>query len=117
MGDSSGGNLAPGVIHQAMRSGKYPHIDMQVLAYPVLDHMMSTPSYRGHGKKYLISAHDMAWFWDCYVPDVEQRTDERVTPAMTRYITFHACVTKAEFVDDGWTVTDSLGNPCLADSV
>jgi acetyl esterase/lipase len=87
MGDSSGGNLAAAVTHQVMRAGNDPRIDMQVLVYPVLDHTMSTPSYREHADKYLISADDMAWFWDCYVPEVEQRTDERVAPATTADLT------------------------------
>ncbi|UVE93833.1 alpha/beta hydrolase [Dietzia sp. B32] len=83
MGDSSGGNLVAAVTHEIARTGKGPRIDMQALVYPVLDHSMSTPSYREHGSKYLISADDMAWFWDNYAPDVSRRDDHRLSPAMT----------------------------------
>ncbi|MGW0035529.1 alpha/beta hydrolase [Gordonia sp. NPDC003376] len=87
MGDSSGGNLAAAVTLDHVRSGGAPRIDMQVLVYPVLDHTMATPSYREHGAKYLISADDMAWFWDCYVPEPDERDDHRVAPATTADLT------------------------------
>jgi acetyl esterase len=78
IGDSAGGNLAAVCAH-ALRSSD-TRIDGQVLVYPVTDHDFDTPSYVEHGDGYLLGREEMIWFWDHYVPQVDQRSDERASP-------------------------------------
>jgi acetyl esterase len=67
-GDSAGGNLAAAVALRARVDG--PRLAAQVLAYPVCDAAQDTASYRDNGEGYMLTAKDMAWFWDCYLgPD------------------------------------------------
>ena len=67
-GDSAGGNLAAAVALRARTNG--PRLNAQVLAYPVCDAAQDTTSYRDNGDGYMLTANDMAWFWDCYLgPD------------------------------------------------
>jgi acetyl esterase len=67
-GDSAGGNLAAAVALRARTDG--PRLIAQVLAYPVCDAAQDTASYRDNGDGYMLTAKDMAWFWDCYLgPD------------------------------------------------
>jgi acetyl esterase len=67
-GDSAGGNLAAAVALRARVSG--PPLAAQALFYPVTDAAQDTASYCQNREGYLLSAHDMAWFWDCYLgPD------------------------------------------------
>ena len=67
MGDSAGGNLAAALALRARARGA--DIALQVLLYPVLSPYFERESYRTYGGgDYLISAADMAWFWDHYAP-------------------------------------------------
>jgi len=67
-GDSAGGNLAACVALRARAVG--PPLAAQVLVYPVCDAARDTASYRENGDGYLLTADDMAWFWECYLgPD------------------------------------------------
>jgi len=67
-GDSAGGNLAASVALRARTVG--PPLAAQVLIYPVCDAARDTASYRENGDGYLLTADDMAWFWECYLgPD------------------------------------------------
>jgi acetyl esterase len=78
MGDSAGGNLAAALAIRA-RDRHGPHIDLQVLLYPVLSPDFERPSYRDFGRgDYLISADDMRWFWDHYVPAAHRTHPEAV---------------------------------------
>lgn len=81
MGDSAGGNLAAALAIRA-RDRRGPHIDLQVLLYPVLSPDFERPSYAqfGHGG-YLISAEDMRWFWNHYVP-VADRANPEAAPLL-----------------------------------
>jgi acetyl esterase len=68
VGDSAGGNLAAAVALRARVDG--PPLAAQVLAYPACDAAPDTASYRENGEGYMLTAKDMAWFWDCYLgPD------------------------------------------------
>jgi len=67
-GDSAGGNLAAAVSLQARVRG--PRLAGQALFYPVTDAARDTASYRDNSDGYLLTEHDMVWFWDCYLgPD------------------------------------------------
>ncbi len=79
MGDSAGGNLAAALAIRARDRGG-PHIDLQILLYPVVSPDFERPSYVEFGRgDYLLSADDMRWFWDHYVP-VADRTHPEAVP-------------------------------------
>jgi acetyl esterase len=64
-GDSAGGNLAAAVALRAAAAG--PSVAAQVLVYPVTDAGQDTGSYRDLATGYLLTAEDMAFFWECYL--------------------------------------------------
>jgi acetyl esterase len=67
-GDSAGGNLAAAVALRARIAG--PALAAQVLVYPVTDAGQDTGSYRDFATGFLLTAEDMAFFWECYLgPD------------------------------------------------
>lgn len=65
-GDSAGGNLAAGVALRARDDG----LDLahQLLMYPCLDVDFERASYRDNAEGYFLTAANMIWFWDQYVP-------------------------------------------------
>jgi acetyl esterase len=79
MGSSAGGNLAAALAIRARTDPTLP-VSRQVLLYPVLDSSMSTPSYRDFNQGYFLSARQMAFYWDCYVPDASARQDPEASP-------------------------------------
>jgi acetyl esterase len=79
-GDSAGGNLAAVCTLRARDRGG-PELAMQVLVYPITDHLMTTQSYVEHGDSgLLLGRRDMEWFFDHYVPDSSRRSDPEVSP-------------------------------------
>jgi acetyl esterase len=78
-GDSAGGNLAAAVALMARDRGG-PAIRFQLLIYPVTDADFARASYRENGEGYLLSRRGMQWFWDQYVPDLEQRREPYAAP-------------------------------------
>ncbi|MEP6784510.1 MAG: alpha/beta hydrolase [Sphingomonadales bacterium] len=73
MGDSAGGNLAAALALRARDAGG-PHIDLQVLLYPVLSPTLDSDSVRQFGQgAHLISCDDLAWFWDHYVAAADRK--------------------------------------------
>nr|WP_237421910.1 alpha/beta hydrolase [Gordonia sp. SID5947] len=79
-GDSAGGNLAAVVAQQVRDDDVTPCL--QMLIYPVTDASTKRASRREFATRlYLTDAH-MDWFLDHYVPDVDQRTDPRVSPLL-----------------------------------
>lgn len=80
MGESAGGNLAAACAIRARDEGG-PEIAGQVLAYPVTDAGMDTPSYHAIGTRdWLLSSADMRWFWNHYCPPGIDRTQPLVAP-------------------------------------
>ena len=78
-GDSAGGNLAT-VAALMARDREGPTIALQLLIYPVTDHDFTTESYMDSTVDgFLVPAH-MRWFWDQYVPDLEQRDHPYAAP-------------------------------------
>jgi acetyl esterase len=55
---------------------------LQLLICPVIDHEMATPSYRerGSGPDLFITAKDMEWFWNLYIPDPAARSVPDASP-------------------------------------
>jgi len=78
-GDSAGGNLAA-VTSIVARDRGGPTIAFQLLFYPVIDGTMSFPSFKENGEGYLLSADDMAWFYEQYVPDDVDRKNPLLSP-------------------------------------
>jgi acetyl esterase len=79
-GESAGGNLAA-VVCQKARDEQGPSIDFQLLAYPVVDHDLSRPSYSENGEGYLLEKSTMVWFWDHYCPP-ELRKESAACPLL-----------------------------------
>jgi acetyl esterase len=78
-GDSAGGNLAAITAILARDRGA-PTIAFQLLVYPVIDGTMSFPSYKENGEGYLLTADDMAWFYEQYVGPETDRRDPMLSP-------------------------------------
>ncbi len=78
-GDSAGANLAAVVSLRARKQGTRPPV-FQLLVYPVTDHNFARPSYLANGDGYMLTTLAMRWFWDAYVPVVEQRTHPDASP-------------------------------------
>lgn len=78
-GDSAGGNLAAGVALRARDHGL--SLALQALIYPCIDDRQTTyPSMTENAAGYFLTAADMVWFWDRFVP-AEHRGDPRAVPA------------------------------------
>jgi acetyl esterase len=73
-GDSAGANMTAACTLRARDRGG-PELTMQVLVCPVVDHDMTTASYRerGSGRDLFLTAADMVWFWHHYLPDAAAR--------------------------------------------
>lgn len=79
MGDSVGGNMTAAVTLLATQRGG-PTIAHQVMAYPVTDAAMDTPSYEAYADGPWLTAAAMRWFWDAYCPDHQQRFEITASP-------------------------------------
>ncbi len=77
-GDSAGGNLAAGVALRARDEGL--ELAFQLLIYPCIDDVQSRPSMTENATGYFLTAADMAWFWDQFVPP-EERANPYAVPA------------------------------------
>lgn len=76
-GDSAGGNLAAGVALRARDEGL--PLSYQLLIYPCIDDRQTTQSMVDNATGYFLTARDMAWFWDNYVPP-EHRSNPYAVP-------------------------------------
>lgn len=80
-GDSAGGNLAAVLAQQATREGK-PHIDFQVLIYPVTAADFDTETYLDPENALMLTREAMMMFWDAYVPDHDDRKNPAASPLL-----------------------------------
>ncbi|HWR17233.1 MAG TPA: alpha/beta hydrolase [Terriglobales bacterium] len=80
-GDSVGGNMTAAVTLLAKERGG-PEIQYQVMLYPVTDASMSTESYRQFADGPWLTANAMAWFWDAYAPNPEDRKKITASPIL-----------------------------------
>ena len=78
-GDSAGGNLAAAVSLKARNEEALP-IHSQWLIYPITDANTETDSYSKYADGYGLTKDLMAWFWDQYVPKVEEREHPLASP-------------------------------------
>lgn len=80
MGDSMGGNFAAIVAQDTLREGlPVPHL--QVLVYPTVNAVETTPSYEDFGDIYPLDAATMDWFFQNYIPDGTDPANTRISPA------------------------------------
>lgn len=77
-GDSVGGNMAA-VVTLLAKERKGPEIRYQVLLYPVTDSSMSSASYHDFADGPWLTKAAMAWFWDAYAPNKDDR--KKITAA------------------------------------
>ena len=78
-GDSAGGCLAAVTAQRARREGAPPLV-FQLLVYPVTDTRLDGESYGTFGEGYVLTAESMAWFFDCYFNDAEERASVAAAP-------------------------------------
>jgi len=79
-GDSAGGNLSA-VTALRIRDEGGPALCGQMLIYPVTDDIVAGfPSYSEFAEGFGLTADDMAWFWDHYVPDPAMRLHPHASP-------------------------------------
>lgn len=78
-GDSAGGNLATAVALTAKERGG-PQIQQQLLFYPVTDANFDTESYQVFAEGYHLRREGMMWFWNQYVPNLEDRNEITASP-------------------------------------
>jgi acetyl esterase len=80
-GDSAGGNLAAALTLD-LRGGSLPEPVFQLLIYPVCDLVERHRSEDLYRDGYYLTTATMDWFCDQYVPEVERRSDPRVSPLL-----------------------------------
>ena len=78
-GDSVGGGMTAALALMAQERGDVRFVH-QSMYYPVTDAAMDTGSYAQFAEGYFLTAKSMAWFWDCYCPDVERRAEPFASP-------------------------------------
>jgi acetyl esterase/lipase len=78
-GDSAGGNLAAALTLLAKQRGDVTFVH-QSLYYPVTDAAQDTDSYRQFADGPYLNAKAMAWFWDAYLPNRDQRFEITASP-------------------------------------
>jgi acetyl esterase len=78
-GDSVGGGMAAALTILAKRRGSVRFVH-QSLYYPVTDAAQDTASYREFADGPHLTAKAMAWFWDCYLPDLDRRSEVTASP-------------------------------------
>jgi acetyl esterase/lipase len=78
-GDSVGGDMAAvlAILAKKRRDVNFIH---QSLYYPVTDAGQDTDSYREFWDGPHLTAKAMAWFWDCYLPDLDRRAESSASP-------------------------------------
>jgi acetyl esterase len=79
-GSSAGGNLAAAVALHARDQGS-PSLAFQVLIYPVIDSSMTSASYQLDTSGTLLDRDQMAWYWNQYVPDQQDKKNPLASPA------------------------------------
>jgi len=78
-GDSVGGGMTAALTLMARERGDVRFVH-QSMYYPVTDAAMDTGSYAQFAEGYFLTAKSMAWFWDCYCPDLERRSEPFASP-------------------------------------
>ncbi|MBW0102469.1 alpha/beta hydrolase, partial [Pseudonocardia sp. KRD291] len=107
-GDSAGASLAAGLALRARDAG--PRVAAQLLFYPSTDPAQSQPSTVDNGEGYFLTASDMRWFYDQYLPGGSDDPQVDLLHADVRGVA-PAVVATAEFDplrDEGQAYADLL---------
>lgn len=78
-GDSAGGNLTA-AVSLMLRGRDAGQPAAQVLVYPITSDRMDSDSYHEFAEGYMLTRRSMQWFWQQYLDDPQQSTDERCSP-------------------------------------
>jgi acetyl esterase/lipase len=78
-GDSVGGNMTAALAILAKQRGDVTFVH-QSMYYPVTDAAQDTGSYLEFADGPFLRAKSMAWFWDAYMPEWEQRGEITASP-------------------------------------
>jgi acetyl esterase/lipase len=78
-GESVGGNMSAALSLMAKDRGDVTFVHTSMY-YPVTDAAMDTDSYNDFASGYYLSRDSMEWFWDAYLPDVDQRSEITASP-------------------------------------
>ena len=78
-GDSAGGNLAAVACLMARDRGG-PRLAFQVLIYPITDYNLHNASYRQFAEGFFLTRSEMAWYWEHYVPKLDDRWHPHASP-------------------------------------
>lgn len=78
-GDSAGGNLAAVACLMARDRGG-PRVAFQLLIYPITDYNLHNTSYRQFAEGYFLTRGEMAWYWEHYVPKLDDRWHPHASP-------------------------------------
>ncbi|WDE00696.1 alpha/beta hydrolase [Thalassomonas actiniarum] len=71
-GDSAGGSICT-VLAMQNQVEKRVRIDKQILIYPCVDYTMAMPSISSNGRGYLLEREKIAWYFDHYFQQGENR--------------------------------------------
>lgn len=79
VGNSVGGNMTAAVTMMA-KEKKAPEIKLQVMLWPVTDANFETGSYKDFGEERFLTRNMMIWFWDNYLPEINNRKQIYASP-------------------------------------
>ncbi|HTO41250.1 MAG TPA: alpha/beta hydrolase [Rhizomicrobium sp.] len=80
-GDSAGAGLAA-VVSQMAKDMAAPKVGFQLLMFPVTHVGGDTSSLHDFAQGYFLETPTLQWFYDCYVPNAQDRNDPRVSPLL-----------------------------------
>jgi acetyl esterase/lipase len=78
-GESVGGNMTAALTLMAKERGDVTFVQASIY-YPVTDAAMDTASYDEFAEGYYLTRKAMEWFWDAYIPNLEQRDEITASP-------------------------------------
>lgn len=81
-GDSIGGNFSAIICQDMKKEGKTIPV-LQLLIYPATNLVDELPSHKTYGETYPLSSETMDWFMQHYIPEGVDRSDLRLSPALS----------------------------------
>ena len=117
-GDSMGGNFSAIICQDMKKEGKTLPV-LQLLIYPATNLVDELPSHKTYGETYPLSSDTMDWFMEHYIPASVDRSDLRLSPALSEDLSGlpAAYVITAGFdplLDDGQQYAEKLGEAGVA---
>ena len=104
-GESVGGNMAAALSLMAKERGDV-HFLQTSMYYPVTDAAMDTASYDDFAEGYYLSRKSMEWFWDAYIPNLEQRGEITASPNQATIEQLRGLPPTLLFVDEADVLRD-----------